>query len=549
LLAHGSGGSDEGSPHFPEFCEPAEDLWLKDARRCADACMVSPVSVPGRSGLVTWFAATGGLIGAQLGSGFFVPNGWVFSNALLLFWVVVVAASGCLVAALMSLWAASRDDLPELGLMSGFAVAVSVLPLVHGITTPGVLYGSNPATMSSVLWAVPIGSVAVLPLIAPRSRGARCALRHWDYLVGIHIGLVMTVALILLKDPTLLPAPPMRSTASGLVAAVALGICLALSTRHLRLGWISKTNGPTAVAIGFSSLGASNLVWFASGPFTVAFWLAHALDVAGVFAITLIARRAYQQGRPIRSVLAPLIVQTPAAALELGLDPLVHRFVAALERKDQITRDHVVRTAALAIAVGDELGLPGEELHELGIGALLHDVGKLGIPDSLINKPGRLTEDEVAVMRRHVTAGEELVRQSRVLQRAMPIIRGHHERVDGAGYPDGLRDEHIPFLARIVAVCDAYDAMANTRQYRSGMGHEKACAILREHAGAQWDAVVVEAVIAVQARRPVSSQPLQSVGRNEQQLGEQSERLRDFDAWCGCGDALPEPVPVPVGAF
>ena len=504
-----------------------------------DYLLVNRSSAEGRPGINVWAAATGSLVGAQLLLALFAPLRWTFTSPVMLFWVVVIAASGCVIAAVLSLRIAIRDDLPELGLMSSFAVAVSVLPLVHGITTPGVLYQSNPATMSSVLWAVPIGALIVAPLARPRSRMSRRILHNWDLAVGAHFGLVIAVAAVLLKEPGAIPAPVMRSGSSAVIAIAALLVCLALSVRHLRLAWIAKSKGPLAVAIGFSSLGASNLVWFASGPFTAAFWLAHALDITGVFAITLIAARAYRQRRPLRSVLAPLIAQTPAAALELGLDPLVHRFVAALERKDQITRDHVVRTAGLAIAVGVELGLSGDVLHDLGVGALLHDVGKLAIADSLLNKPGRLSDEEYEVMQTHVLAGEAMVSGSRVLRRSMPIIRGHHERVDGTGYPDGRQGEEIPLLARIVSVCDAYDAMANTRQYRMGMGHDRACAILREHADAQWDAAVVTALVRVQEGRKVSAETLQNVGRDHDGLDPTSDAALELDAWCGCGDALP----------
>jgi HD-GYP domain-containing protein (c-di-GMP phosphodiesterase class II) len=198
-----------------------------------------------------------------------------------------------------------------------------------------------------------------------------------------------------------------------------------------------------------------------------------------------------------------------------------------------------VRTAALAVAVGAELGLPGDELHDLGVGALLHDVGKLTIADALINKPGRLTPEEFAVMQTHAGAGETLVSGSRVLRRAMPIIRGHHERVDGTGYPDGLRGDDIPLLARIVSVCDAYDAMANTRQYRTGMGHERASAILREHAGAQWDDTVVRALLALLNRAQVTTQPLENVGRTDVATDPAVDLDAELAEWCGCGDALP----------
>ena len=112
--------------------------------------------------------------------------------------------------------------------------------------------------------------------------------------------------------------------------------------------------------------------------------------------------------------------------------------------------------------------------------------------DAILKKPGRLTDEEQTVMRSHALRGAVLVESSSVLTAVAPIVRHHHERVDGAGYPDGLSGDAIPLAARIVAACDAFDAMANTRQYRNGMGVARAVAVLREHSGSQWDAAVVE---------------------------------------------------------
>ena len=232
------------------------------------------------------------------------------------------------------------------------------------------------------------------------------------------------------------------------------------------------------------------------------FWAAHALDIAGVFTATIGALVVYRRTGSVREVLQPVLVTDPLSALELGVDPIVHRFVADLETKDQITRDHVVRTAKLAISVGEELRLDPCSLRRVGLTAVLHDVGKLNVPDEILNKPGRLTDEEFDVIREHAADGEALVASSLLLAEIAPGVRSHHERIDGGGYPDGLVGDDIPRDARIVSVCDAFDAMSNTRQYREGKSLESVLEILRENAGSQWDPVVVAALVAVIQRDP-----------------------------------------------
>lgn len=325
----------------------------------------------------------------------------------------------------------------------------------------------------------------------------------------------------------------MRSTVAIAAAAASLSVCFALSIRQLRLSWISRTRQPLYVALGFGLVGASSLVWVAQAPFTAGFWLAHAFDIAGVFMLTIGAVVAYRQRPTLREMLRPLVVNTPLSAFELGLEPLVHRFVRSLEAKDQITRDHVVRAAELAIHVGTQLRLPAHEVHTLGLGALLHDIGKLSIPTEILNKSGRLTASEYEIVQRHTAAGEAMARESGVLAPIAPILRSHHERIDGGGYPDGLEGADIPLLARVVSVCDAFDAMANTRQYREGMGADRALAILREHSGSQWDSAVVEAFATALARWQPTFSTLANVGRGE------AAAEGEIDDWCSCVDALP----------
>jgi HD-GYP domain-containing protein (c-di-GMP phosphodiesterase class II) len=455
---------------------------------------------------------------------------WV--SPLALFWLVVVAASACAVAAAVVIAIGWRDDTAELGLLGSFTMAVSVLPLVHGITTPGVLYGPNDATMSSVFWALPLASLAVVPLMAPRSRWSRAVTRRWRTLVVGHLAVLGVLSVGLLVRPSLLPVWSMSSRPAIAVAVAAMSVCIALSYRQLRLAAIAGSSKPFVVSIGFALVGVSSLVWLGRAPFTTGFWLAHVFDISGVLLLAVGAVVALRQRVELRDVLRPLTVHTPLAAFELGLDPLVHRFVASLERKDPVTRDHVVRSAELAMAVGERLGVGPADLQVLGLGAILHDVGKLTLPDEILNKPDRLTPAEFDIVKGHAAAGESLVRSSPVLSPIGPIVRGHHERLDGRGYPDGLAGDGIPLAARIVSVCDAFDAMAQTRQYREGMGPDKAISILWEHAGSQWDERVVEALVGVVSTERVEVGRLSEVGRRDLETVERAVR-------CGCGDALP----------
>ena len=149
------------------------------------------------------------------------------------------------------------------------------------------------------------------------------------------------------------------------------------------------------------------------------------------------------------------------------------------------------RVAAYATALGRELGLSDEDLRVLGQAALLRDIGKVGLPDSLLNKPGALDEREHQSMQQHTILGEQIVAPMRATAALLPIIRHHHERMDGNGYPDGLTGDQIPLGARIVAIADAYDAMTSLRPYRSALSPVRAVATLQGGAGRQWDGHLV----------------------------------------------------------
>lgn len=169
----------------------------------------------------------------------------------------------------------------------------------------------------------------------------------------------------------------------------------------------------------------------------------------------------------------------------------------AVEARDQYTIHHAERVGGYAQAIGAALGLDTEDTAMLYEGGVLHDLGKIAIPDAILLKPGPLSENEFAAMRQHSVEGERICLSLRSVADYLPIIRHHHERIDGQGYPDHLAGSDIPAGARIVAIADAWDAMVSDRPYRAGLDPEEAVRRLRGSAGKQWDAEMVQIFLAL----------------------------------------------------
>jgi ribonuclease P protein subunit RPR2 len=164
----------------------------------------------------------------------------------------------------------------------------------------------------------------------------------------------------------------------------------------------------------------------------------------------------------------------------------------AVEARDAYTGKHAERVAAYGIAIAQALGIARPESPEIEFGFLLHDIGKVAIPDAILYKPGALTDDERALMARHPTIGAEIVGGIEFLQEAVEVVRSHHERWDGSGYPDGLAGEDIPVAARVFAVADVFDALTTDRPYRPAMPLPEARRIIEHGSGSHFDPAVVE---------------------------------------------------------
>jgi HD-GYP domain-containing protein (c-di-GMP phosphodiesterase class II) len=189
---------------------------------------------------------------------------------------------------------------------------------------------------------------------------------------------------------------------------------------------------------------------------------------------------------------AAVSVQAAGEELQSANLEFVGSLANALDARDRYTSGHSHRVSELACATAAAMQLDSDRIERIRIGAILHDMGKIGISDSVLQKPGRLTDEEFAHVKEHPVIGRRILEGVQGLAPFLPAVELHHENWDGSGYPRGQRGEETPIDARIIHVCDAYDAMTTDRSYRRGMTHERAISILIENSGIQFDPRVVE---------------------------------------------------------
>jgi putative nucleotidyltransferase with HDIG domain len=176
---------------------------------------------------------------------------------------------------------------------------------------------------------------------------------------------------------------------------------------------------------------------------------------------------------------------------------LVFSLVYAIDAKSPWTKGHSERVTKYALSIAKELGLKEKDIENLHVAALLHDIGKIGTYDVILDKPGKLTDEEFDLVKMHPAKGEEILKPISQLQNILPIIRSHHERIDGKGYPDGLKGDEIHFLARIICIADSFDSMTSERPYRPSPGIEYAISELKSCSGTQFDTQAVKAFLSV----------------------------------------------------
>jgi HD-GYP domain-containing protein (c-di-GMP phosphodiesterase class II) len=411
------------------------------------------------------------------------------------FWFVAASAAVAAVAALglTVAGARSRDGRAVLH-GAGFSTMAALLA-VHGAATPGLLVGPNGVIAFAGAASLPAGGLVLALTALPALRRPR-NVRGLLVLQAALVLAVLGLGAVAVASPPAVPAVPERGSPAA-VALLAVGLaCFGLlAVRAARTFQLTRRAADLAVATGCAWLGIALFPTLLMAPMTAGFYLGHLLELAGMVLVGVPAALDLARGGASRPLVGDLSSLELVATEEAYLGPRVRALLVRLAEQDGSTEQHTRRVATLAAQVGEALRLSPTARRHLAIGGLLHDIGKLGVPLEILQKPGPLDEAEFAEIKRHPEAGERLLAElGGFPPHVRRLVSDHHERLDGAGYPRGLTAEAIDLETRVLTVCDVYDALVSDRVYREAWTPERALALLRRDVGSAFDGRCVAAL-------------------------------------------------------
>ena len=413
--------------------------------------------------------------------------------------VGLTALAAAIAALALTIAGARRHDGRTVIVGTAFSVMASLLAL-HGIATPGILVGMNGVVAFTGGATLPLGA-AVLALSALPALRRPESVRPLIMLQGALLIGVLTLGAVGMLVPSAVPSVPTPgSTEALIVLFVGLALFALLALRALRTFLLTRRHADLVVAVGIfwlaSALPPAMLLNFME----LGWWLGHVFELLGIVVVGVpvaLDLRRVAQSRPL---VGDVCGSDLVAAEEAFLGSHVRALTLCLARKDEYTEEHTRRVALRAVQVGEELGLTGGRLRALATGALVHDIGKLSVPDAILQKPGPLTDEEFEIVKRHPEWGYKMLVDLGFRANVRQLVRDHHERLDGSGYPHGYEGSLISLDARILAVCDVYDALISRRVYRDAWTHERAVALLHEESGTSFDGKCVAALERVLSR-------------------------------------------------
>jgi HD-GYP domain-containing protein (c-di-GMP phosphodiesterase class II) len=282
--------------------------------------------------------------------------------------------------------------------------------------------------------------------------------------------------------------------------AVGVVVYVALAVRAMHTFLLTRRFADLAVVVGIVLLTAALYAALFLSFMDLGWWLGHVFELTGIVVVGSSLVWDLRRGRSSRALVGDLRASDLVASEEAFLGARVRALMVRLAEKDTSTEEHTRRVAALAVEVGEQLGLSAVRLRSLAIGGLLHDIGKLSLPSAILQKPGPLDDDEYEIVKLHPGRGEELLLELGGFDESVTrLVLDHHERLDGTGYPRRLRADDLDLPTRILAVCDVYDALVSERVYRAAWSQTRALALLREESGTAFDERCVDALEAVVA--------------------------------------------------
>jgi putative nucleotidyltransferase with HDIG domain len=448
-------------------------------------------------------------VGALLPAGllqFFGHDMVMFGTNVHFIGVGVTALAAAFAALALTAAGVRRNDGRAVLVGTAFTVMAALLA-IHGLATPGVLIGPNGVIALTGAATLPAGG-ALLALSALPSLRRPHAIRRLLGLQTFALLAVTGLGVVGMVLPSVVPSVPAPASPAAVVALVVGATLYAvLLLRALKTYFLTQRLADLAVVIGVAWLTAALPPAMLLNYMDLGWWLGHLFELAGIVivgaAVALDLRRIAQS----RSLIGDLRAAELVAEEEEFLGARVHALTQLLADKDESTEEHTRRVALRAVQVGEELGLPPGRLRGIAIGGLLHDIGKLSVPERILKKPAALDEDEYAAIKRHPERGLKLLRElGGFAASVQELVHSHHERLDGRGYPRGLSECDLGLDTRILTVCDVYDALVSPRVYRDAWSHEAALALLREETGTAFDGRCVAALEAVLAREQAEPQ-------------------------------------------
>jgi putative nucleotidyltransferase with HDIG domain len=407
--------------------------------------------------------------------------------------VGITALAAAAAAVALTIVGAQRRDTRTVLVGTAFSVMAALLAL-HGIATPDLIFGDNGIVSLTGGATLPVGG-AILALSALPAFRRTNGVRPLLLLQGVLLAGIVALGGIGLLWPTLVPDVPEPRTAPALILlGLGLGFYTLLGLRALRTFLLTRRRADLMVVVGIVWLAAAvppamMLHWWELG-----WWLGHGFELLGIVVVGLPVAFDLRRGAQSRPLAGDLRGVKLVTTEEAYLGSHVRALTVRLAEKDAYTEEHTRRVALRAAQVGEELGLSPARLRELATGALVHDVGKLSVPNSILKKPSSLTDEEFGVVKRHPEWGFRMLRDLGFTESVRRLVLDHHERLDGSGYPRGLAGPAMSLDARILAVCDVYDALISTRVYRGAWSHERAIDLLREESGTKFDRRCVAAL-------------------------------------------------------
>jgi len=403
------------------------------------------------------------------------------------------AATGAAVA--LTFVGARRGDGRAVLVGTAFT-AMAALLCLHGFATPGFIISDRNGLAAFTGGAtLPVGGVVLALSVLPAFRGSTSVRR----LIWLQLGLVATIGTLGAVGslvPSVVPRVP-QAGSDAAIAVMIVGLVFfgMLGLRAARTYLLTRRGADLLVLGGIAWLGVAVVGTLMLSWSDLGWWLGHGMEIIGIAAVGAPVALDLHRAAQSRPLVGDLSAAELVSAEEFFLGSHVRALTVALAEKDAYTEEHTRRVALRAVQVGEELGLTPGRLRSLAVGGLLHDIGKLSVPDAVLKKPGPLTDDEYALVRRHPEWGLQLLGELGGFSEATKrLVLCHHERLDGSGYPRGLTEDDLDLDARILAVCDVYDALLSSRVYREAWTPEAALDFLRERTGKEFDARCVEAL-------------------------------------------------------